>query len=138
MLPQAERAKLSLSLALPRFLPMVMADTERLSAVITNLLHNAIKFTPPGGTIQVSAQLSDGEITVSIRDNGIGIPTEDASQIFERFYKVDRARTSKGMGLGLSIAKAVIEEHGGRIWVDSEMGKGSTFSFTIPTLKAQK
>jgi two-component system, OmpR family, phosphate regulon sensor histidine kinase PhoR len=138
MLPQAERAKLSLSLALPRFLPMVMADTERLSAVITNLLHNAIKFTPPGGTVTVSAQQIEDEITVSIQDNGIGIPAEDASQIFERFYKVDRARTTKGMGLGLSIAKAVIEEHGGRIWVDSEVGKGSTFSFTIPTLKAQK
>jgi two-component system phosphate regulon sensor histidine kinase PhoR len=138
MLSQAERAKLSLTLELPRFLPMVMADTERLSAVITNLLHNAIKFTPPGGAITVSAQQSEDEITVSIRDNGIGIPAEDASQIFERFYKVDRARTTKGMGLGLSIAKTVIEAHGGRIWVDSEVGKGSTFSFTIPTLQAQK
>lgn len=138
MLPQAERAKLSLLLDLPRFLPMVMADTERLSAVVTNLLHNAIKFTPPGGAVTVSAQLNDGEITVSIRDNGIGIPAEDASQIFERFYKVDRARASKGMGLGLSIAKTVVEEHGGRIWVESELGKGSTFSFTIPTLQAQK
>ena len=136
LLPQAERVNLSLNYNIPRFLPMVMADTERINAVITNLLHNAIKFTPPGGSISVSAEEKDGFIIVSITDTGIGIPEEDARNIFERFYKVDRSRSTKGMGLGLSIAKNVVEEHGGKIWAESKIGEGSTFYFSLPILQS--
>ncbi|MEE4195954.1 MAG: ATP-binding protein [Anaerolineae bacterium] len=132
--PQAERANLTLLYRVPRFMPMVMADAERINAVVTNLLHNAIKFTPPGGTVTISALEKEDHIVVSITDTGIGIPEEDARQIFERFFKVDRARSTKGMGLGLSIAKSVVEEHGGRIWVESKEGEGSTFSFSLPIL----
>ena len=134
--PQAQRSNLALEYKVPRFMPMVMADTERIQAVVTNLLHNAIKFTPPGGSITLSASESEGCVVISIKDTGIGIPAEDARNIFDRFYKVDRARSTKGMGLGLSIAKTVVEEHGGRIWVESVEGKGSTFFFSLPTINS--
>ena len=133
--PQAQRSNLALEYKVPRFMPMVMADTERIQAVVTNLLHNAIKFTPPGGSITLSASESEGCVVISIKDTGIGIPAEDARNIFDRFYKVDRARSTKGMGLGLSIAKTV-EEHGGRIWVESVEGEGSTFFFSLPTINS--
>ena len=112
-----------------------MADHERINSVITNLIHNAIKFTLPGGKITVSAMQKETMIVVSVTDTGIGIPAEDAKNIFDRFYKVDRARSAKGMGLGLSIAKTIVEGHGGEIWVESDFEKGSTFSFSLPIAK---
>jgi two-component system phosphate regulon sensor histidine kinase PhoR len=133
--PQAERSRLKLTCQLPRNLPLVMVDYERVTSVITNLVHNAIKFTLPGGAVTVSARRQGQEVVVSVKDTGIGIQQADAENIFERFYKVDRARTSKGMGLGLSIAKTVVEGHGGRIWMESEPEKGSTFHFTLPIVK---
>jgi two-component system phosphate regulon sensor histidine kinase PhoR len=130
---QAERAGLTLSIELPDDLPPVLADCERLRQVVTNLVHNAIKFTPAGGSIIVSAVARDDEVTVSVHDTGIGIPADDLPRIFERFYKADRARSGGGTGLGLAIARHVIQAHGGRIWAESVEGSGSTFHFTLLT-----
>jgi two-component system phosphate regulon sensor histidine kinase PhoR len=132
---QAERAGLELQISCPDDLPMALADDSRLEQVIVNLLHNAIKFTPRGGQIFVSAQPYPADpqlLLFSVKDTGIGIPAKDLPRIFERFYKTDRARASGGTGLGLAISRHLIEAHGGRLWADSREGQGSTFSFTIP------
>ncbi len=135
--PQAERAGLKMSFDLPEDLPPVQADPERVAQVVVNLVHNAIKFTPPGGRIQVAARRAGDEVQVSVEDTGIGIPREDLERIFERFYKADRARSSGGTGLGLAIAKHVVQAHGGRIWAESVEGRGSTFYFTLPVAPRQ-
>lgn len=129
---QAERASLSLEVVCPDDLPRVMADPVRLVQVMVNLLHNAIKFTPAGGKIVLSAQLQKKKIQFSVQDNGIGIPAGEITRIFERFYKTDRARSSGGTGLGLAICRHLVEAHGGAIWVESREGEGSTFFFSIP------
>jgi len=129
---QAERAGLSLSMDCPENLPTVLADAGRVQQVVTNLLHNAIKFTPAGGSVTAGALEQAGQMCFFVRDTGIGISAEDLPRIFERFYKVDRARASSGTGLGLAIARHLVEAHGGRVWVESELDKGSTFYFTIP------
>ncbi len=131
--PQAERAGLSLTLTLPDDLPLARADSEQMRQVVTNLVHNAIKFTPPGGDITVSAEARvQDEMLIFVRDTGVGIPEQDLPRIFERFYKADRARSGGGTGLGLAIAKHVVQRHQGRIWAESIEGKGSTFYFTLP------
>lgn len=154
--PQAERAGLSIIIDLPPDLPPVLADTERARQVITNLMHNAIKFTPSGGQIRVSGSglqvSSDGHIQpetlnlepetlppgewvlIAVEDTGVGIPTDDLPRIFERFYKADRARSGGGTGLGLAIAKHIVQAHGGRIWAESVEGKGATFYVALPAL----
>jgi two-component system phosphate regulon sensor histidine kinase PhoR len=132
---QAERAGLNLQMECPDHLPPVKADPDRIEQVLVNLIHNAIKFTAPGGDIAIAAQPKDEYIVFSVRDTGIGIPPEALSRIFERFYKADRARAGGGTGLGLSIARHIIEAHGGRIWATSEVDKGSTFYFTLPILR---
>jgi two-component system phosphate regulon sensor histidine kinase PhoR len=129
---QAERAGLSLALDCPPDLPQVMGDQPRLEQVTVNLLHNAIKFTPAGGKILVSARLLDDQVIFSVKDTGVGIPSADLPRIFERFYKTDRGRATGGTGLGLSIARHLVDAHGGKIWVESIEGKGSTFYFSIP------
>ncbi|MBC7263218.1 MAG: PAS domain-containing protein [Chloroflexi bacterium] len=113
---------------------LALADGEKLSQVLTNLIHNAIKFTPNGGRVVVDAQANDEWLQVSVEDTGIGIPAQELPRIFERFYTVDRARrrADSGMGLGLAIAKHIVEAHGGRIWAQSDEGRGSTFYFTVP------
>ncbi len=130
--PQAERARLELETNLAADLPPILADRERIEQVITNLVHNAIKFTPPGGQVVLSAARRGEEMVISVADTGVGISPEDLPRIFERFYKADRARRSGGTGLGLAIAKHIVQGHGGRIWVESREGKGSTFYFTLP------
>ncbi len=134
--PQAERAGLALAVDLPGRLPLVLADAERLHQVMMNLIHNGIKFTPPGGLITVKAALDSAAhpqaVVVSVQDTGVGIPAGDLSRIFERFYKADRSRSGGGTGLGLAIAKHIVQAHGGRIWAESVEGKGSTFYFTLP------
>ncbi len=130
--PQAERAGLRLRVDLPPGLPAVLADAERVQQVVTNLVHNAIKFTPQGGEVVVAARLVGDEVVISVRDTGIGIPAQDLPRIFERFYKADRARSGGGTGLGLAIAKHVVQAHGGRIWAESVEGQGSTFYFSLP------
>ena len=106
--------------------------------MLINLLHNAVKFSPNGGDIVVGVREGDRDVVTWVRDPGIGVPAADRARIFERFYKVDRARVRGrgGTGLGLSIARHVVESHGGRIWVESTEGEGSTFSFTVPMAPA--
>lgn len=129
---QAERAGLTLKIDCPEDLPAVLADSARVQQVVVNLLHNAIKFTPAGGHVTVSADKFDSSIRFIVVDTGIGIAAEDLPRIFERFYKADRSRATTGTGLGLAIARHLVEAHGGKIWVNSEIGKGSTFHFSIP------
>ncbi len=132
---QAERAELALSIELSQELPSVEVDSERMQQVMINLIHNAIKFTPAGGAVTVSAALDGarpGMVTVCVRDTGVGIPAANISRIFERFYKADRARSGGGTGLGLAIAKHTVQAHGGTIWVESREGEGAAFYFTLP------
>ncbi|NLE75679.1 MAG: cell wall metabolism sensor histidine kinase WalK [Chloroflexi bacterium] len=131
--PQAERAGLYLTLDLPAALPLTKVDLPRVQQVVTNLVHNAIKFTPTGGSVHIWAREAAGFVEVAVRDSGIGVPADDLPRIFERFYKADRARSGGGTGLGLAIAKHIVQAHGGRIWAESVEGQGSTFFFTLPT-----
>ncbi len=116
---------------LPESLPSVMGDRDRLEQVVVNLLDNAIKYTPAGGSVTISAEDLGGEVRVDVCDTGIGIPEDDISRIFERFYRVDKARSRAmgGTGLGLAIVKHIIQGHNGRLEVKSRLGEGSTFSF---------
>jgi len=129
---QAERSNLQIEIDCSPDLEPIYVDEKRLEQVLVNLLHNAIKFTPPGGMIIVSVKLLEDQIQFSVKDTGVGIPIEDIPRIFERFYKADRSRSSTGTGLGLAIARHLIEAHGGNIWVESIEGKGSTFFFSLP------
>ncbi len=129
---QAERAGLQFQVSCSDALPMVWADATRLQQVAVNLIHNAIKFTPEGGQVIVGAEQEGALMRFWVRDSGVGIAAEDLPRIFERFYKVDRARSGSGTGLGLAIARHMVEAHRGKIWVESELGKGSTFFFTLP------
>ena len=135
--PHAERQGLGLVVQPAGRLPPVQADPERIHQVVINLLHNAIKFTPPGGRITVSVELRDGHLCVAVADTGIGIAPEELPRLFERFYKADRSRGSGGSGLGLAIAKHLVQAHGGRIWAESPgEGYGATFIFTLPLAAA--
>ncbi len=123
---------------LPQNLPVVQADEHRLIQVLTNLLTNALYYTPEGGKVSLQAHAKNNEILVSVKDNGIGIPPEHLDNIFTRFYRVDKSRSrhAGGSGIGLTITKHLVEAHGGKIWVESEgKDKGSTFFFTLPIRK---
>jgi signal transduction histidine kinase len=117
-------------------LPPVLGNARRLRQVLANLIGNAIKYTPEGKYISVAANHEHGEIIVSVHDTGIGIPQEDVAHIFEEFYRVNRPETAtiKGTGLGLAITRSIVEKLGGRIWVESELNVGSTFTFALPTM----
>ena len=133
MKAQVERANLKLSVNFSENLPNnIRADYSRLEQVLVNLMHNAVKFTKPGGEISLFAESIEGALRIGVKDSGIGIPAESLNRIFERFYRVDSSRTGSGTGLGLSIAKHIIEAHNGKIWAESEVGQGSTFYFSIP------
>jgi two-component system phosphate regulon sensor histidine kinase PhoR len=129
---QAERAGLSLRVECADDLPKIRIDSQRLEQVLVNLIHNAVKFTRSGGEVVLGAESSDGWVRFAVRDTGIGIPADDVTRIFERFYRVDKSRTGSGTGLGLSIAKHIVEAHNGKIWAESIEGRGSTFYFSIP------
>lgn len=129
---QAERSGLSIEVEDNTSIPEVLADAERIEAVLVNLIHNAIKFTPPGGQITVDIRQENDQVIFLVRDTGIGIKPQDQSRIFERFYKADQSRSSGGTGLGLSIARHTIEAHKGRIWLESQPDQGSTFYFSLP------
>ncbi|HET8632178.1 MAG TPA: ATP-binding protein [Thermomicrobiales bacterium] len=130
---QAERAGLTLATAGLAGLPPVLADPERIGQVLLNLLHNALKFTPPGGAVTVAAERRDAMLAVAVRDTGRGIDPRDLPRIFERFYKADRARSGGGTGLGLAIARHTVEAHGGALSAANNAdGPGATFTFTLP------
>jgi len=131
---QAERAGLKLSVNCEDDLPNIHADKSRLEQVLVNIIHNAVKFTKPGGEVNVEAVSGEDGIRFAVQDTGVGIPAESLSRIFERFYRVDKSRTGSGTGLGLSISKHIVEAHGGRIWAESDEGRGSVFYFVIPLL----
>lgn len=122
-----------LETALPTNLPLVRADAARIVQVLANLLRNAIKFTPEGGEIRVSVERKDSSVVFSVRDSGRGISTEDQRHIFDRYWQSAAGARTRGTGLGLSIAQGIVQAHGGRIWVESTLGSGSTFAFTIPS-----
>lgn len=131
--PAADK-QIVLQVEMPEALPLVYADRERIGQVLHNLLDNAITHTPAAGKISVSARVSGPEVEVSVQDSGSGIAYQDLPNVFERFYRADRsrARATGGFGLGLAIVKQLIEAHGGRVWVRSTVGVGSTFLFTLP------
>jgi PAS domain S-box-containing protein len=124
----------TLKLNFPAHFPVIQADEQRLRQVLDNLISNAIKYSPDGGEIEVGGTRSGDNLTVYVRDQGVGLSEVEQERVFERFYRVDGAlsRRTQGTGLGLFLARAIIETHGGRIWVESQPGKGSVFYFTLP------
>lgn len=131
--PLAQAAGLDLQVDLPPTLPLVQADPERIGQVLSNLIGNAIKATERGGRITVSVTEGDNAAQVAVADTGTGIPLEQLPHVFERFWQASRSGIrSRGAGLGLPIARGIIQAHGGRMWVESEHGAGSTFYFTLP------
>lgn len=132
--PEAARRRLAIHLSLPANLPKVNVDSERVSQVLRNLLENALTNTPPGGEIRITARALDSQVEVSVHDTGVGIAPEHLPYVFERFYRADRsrARTTGGAGLGLSIVKQLVEAQGGKVGIASQVGQGTTVSFTSP------
>jgi signal transduction histidine kinase len=133
--PRARHGGVTLGLSVEPADLVVQADDRLLRQVVFNLVSNAIKFTPSGGRVDVSAQLTDGIVAVAVADTGSGIALEDQALIFEEFQQAriaDGAQRPEGTGLGLPLARKFIELHGGRLWVESAPGQGSTFRFTLP------
>ncbi len=130
----------ALVLNVPDDLPSVWGDQDRVTQIVTNLMANACQYTPLGGRIEVSASCVDNLLLVDVSDNGIGISADDCERVFDRFYRVDHplVQENRGTGLGLSIVKMFVEMHGGQVWVKSQPGKGSTFSFTLPLMGAEE
>jgi signal transduction histidine kinase len=128
--PVMEVARITVEL--PTDLPPVCADYDRLERILTNLLSNALKYSDPGTPVLLCARRQDGEVEISVTDQGRGIPSEAIPHLFERFYRVPEDRKAEGIGLGLYITKLLVEAHGGCIWVESGVGKGSMFYFTLP------
>jgi len=129
--PLITEKSLTLREDLPEYLPRATVDARRIVQVLENLVSNAVKHTASGGEIHIRAAAADGEVQVAVRDTGSGIPPENLPHLFDRFWQARGARRG-GAGLGLAIAKGIIEAHGGRIWVESEVGVGSTFAFALP------
>jgi signal transduction histidine kinase len=125
---------------LPIDLPPALADRNRVHQVLFNLLDNAVRFTPEGGHVEVSASRHNGAVEVRVSDTGVGIPERHLPMLFERFYRVDtaRSRNDGGTGIGLAIARSVIEAHGGRIWAESTPGEGSVFAFELPVARTNE
>lgn len=133
MRPQLERAGLTMSVTRDDQLSPIEVDRVRIEQVLINLVHNAIKFTPPGGEVKLHVSQREGVTEISVADTGVGIAKEEQARLFERFYKSDKARRSEGTGLGLAIAKHIVQSHGGEISVESDVGAGATFRFTLPS-----
>ncbi len=135
--PQFEEKGVNFELDLPADLPVVLADGDRISQVLLNLIGNALQYTPAGGTVTIIAKKHDSELRVLIYDTGTGIPAEHLPHLFTRFYRVDksRSRAGGGSGIGLTITKHLVEAHGGRVWAESDgVGEGSTFGFALPVV----
>ncbi len=137
MAPQTDRH--TFEIAFPADFPPVMADFERMRMVLSNLISNAIKYSPQGGAIRIGGWVEEERVVVYVSDEGIGIPAGEIPRIFERFYRVDNrlSRTTEGTGLGLYLCRVALEAHGGEIWVRSQPGQGSTFYFSLPHHKEQ-
>jgi signal transduction histidine kinase len=131
---RATKHGINLDVTIDECLGDFVGDERKIKQVLLNLLSNAVKFTPEGGRIGISARQVDGSVEISVSDTGIGISHEDQAKIFEEFRQVgsDYAHKTEGTGLGLTLAKKFVELHGGKIWVESEVGKGSRFIFTLP------
>ena len=149
MQTRAEERGIAMTASAEAELPPVIADPDRVGQVLRNLIANALHYTPNGGSIRVSVSLDgragplvegSGLVRVSVADTGSGIPPEDLPHVYDRFYRVDRSRTraSGGTGLGLAVVKQLVEAHGGRAWAESELGKGTVFHFTLPTVAAAR
>ncbi len=130
----AHQQQVSLVTNMPMSLPSVIGDSYRLEQVMTNLIGNAIKFSPPGETVTISAKANSHAVLIQVQDNGIGIPSAELENIWRRYYQAQNngERSAMGTGLGLHIAKQIIEKHRGKIWAESDGQHGSTFSFTLP------
>jgi signal transduction histidine kinase len=129
---RAARHGIALSAVVASEVPAIEADERKVKQILYNLLNNAVKFTPDGGRVEVSVRAENGDVRVEVRDTGIGIAADDQERIFEEFRQAGRERSREGTGLGLTLTKRFVELHGGRIWVESTPGKGSTFAFTLP------
>ncbi len=131
---RATKHGIALDVAVDDRLGDFVGDERKIKQILLNLLSNAVKFTPEGGRVAINAKQTNGAVEISVTDTGIGIAPEDQPKIFEEFRQVgfDYAHKSEGTGLGLTLAKKFVELHGGRIWVESEVGKGSKFTFTLP------
>src|SRR3989338_11609923 len=131
----AKEKSIALESLLPEELPLVTIDSDKINQVLTNLVGNALKFTPAQGKIIIKAFRVENFLRVEVRDTGVGIPKQDLDKVFDKFYQVDRNKSFtsvKGTGLGLPISKGIVERHGGKIWAESETGQGSKFIFTLP------
>jgi signal transduction histidine kinase len=134
---RAGRHGIALSLDVAPDLDAIEADERKVKQVVFNLLSNAVKFTPDGGRVEVSARPVDGAVQIAVRDTGVGIAPEDLEHVFEEFRQTGAGRAhSEGTGLGLPLAKRFVELHGGRMWVESRVGAGSTFTFSLPSQRA--
>ena len=129
---RASRGGIDLALTAEPEEIMVSADERRVRQVVFNLLSNAIKFTPDGGRVDISARVDDGHVEIAVADTGPGIPSEDLETIFEEFEQTSDGKKAEGTGLGLPLSRKLVELHGGQLWVESEMDRGSTFRFTLP------
>ncbi len=146
--PQADTKSIQIEVDVPESLPEVYGDPEKVEQILTNLIGNAIKFSPEGGNILINAKIHSTErggdfgdrVAVSVKDTGIGIPPEHLEAIFEKFHQVEGSlhRSVSGTGLGLAITKGLVEAHQGKIWVESDMGRGSTFTFTLPSIENER
>ena len=134
MLIEARGQGLTLETKLEEPLPLILADRNRMEQVIANIVSNAIKYNRPGGTVTLSAFSQEDKVVIKVQDTGIGIPQEDIPRLFERFYRVDKARSRErgGTGLGLAIAKEIVEQHQGTIGVESQLDAGTTVTITLP------
>jgi signal transduction histidine kinase len=135
--PKAADKRVTLSVSTPPALPPVRADGQRIAQVLTNLLGNALRYTPEGGRVELELRIEQPFVLITVRDTGSGIAAEDLPHVFDRFYRADKSRSrnphsGEGSGLGLAIARSIVEAHGGRIWAESEIGEGTSITFTLP------
>jgi len=135
--PKAAEKRVTLLASMPPALPPVRADSQRIAQVLTNLLGNALRYTPEGGRVELELRTEQLSVLVAVKDTGSGIAAEDLPHVFDRFYRADKSRSrdphsGEGSGLGLAIARSIVQAHGGRIWAESKIGEGTTVTFTLP------
>lgn len=134
MILEAAKHKMEMTLDTSEDLPMIEGDKSRIEQVILNIVSNAVRYTPEGGRIVISAKKAEDKVDIKVEDNGIGVPEEDLPHIFERFYRVDKARSRSmgGTGLGLAISREIVVRHGGTITIQSQLGRGTAVTVTLP------